>query len=79
MTRTRAIVGEIRHGAEPWPIIVDGADGTVVRGRHRIVAFHMLGLGNVPVVRLGKAMRETTPTCHPSRSQALVPSPRGPS
>lgn len=52
--RAARIVRLLEAGAPPWPIFVDEEDGFVLEGRHRVVAFHMLGLAEIPVVRVSK-------------------------
>jgi hypothetical protein len=52
--RTDRIIKALRSGAIPWPIFVDTEDDFIIEGRHRIVAFHVLGLTEVPVVYVSK-------------------------
>lgn len=58
--RTSRIVRMLRNGAPVWPIFVDTEAASdeqafIMEGRHRIVAFHILGLTKVPVVYVSKA------------------------
>lgn len=57
--RTLRIVTAIKRGADQWPIFVDAEDDFILEGRHRIVAFHILGLPTVPVVYVSR--REPDP------------------
>lgn len=52
--RTDAILATVQDGAEPWPIFVDSEDDFIMEGRHRIVAFHILGLTTIPVIYVTK-------------------------
>ncbi len=49
--RTKKIMRLLKSGAEPLPIFCDSVDGFVMEGRHRIVAFNLLGYATVSVVR----------------------------
>jgi hypothetical protein len=48
--RTGRISRLLKDGAVPWPVFVDEADGFVMEGRHRIVAFLDAGFEAIPVV-----------------------------
>ena len=49
--RTEKIMDQLNTGASPLPVYVDIADPTqlIMEGRHRMVAFWLLGLNEIPV------------------------------
>lgn len=50
--RTEKIVNLLKKGAKQLPIFYDENHGFVMEGRHRMVAFYILGLKTVPVVKV---------------------------
>lgn len=56
--RTSRIMKAIRGGAPQWPIFLDTEDGFIMEGRHRIVAFFLLGLRSIPVVHVSKRQED---------------------
>jgi ParB-like chromosome segregation protein Spo0J len=57
-TRTDVIIATIQAGGELWPIFVDSEDDFILEGRHRIVAFHILGLTTIPVIYVSKPLAD---------------------
>jgi hypothetical protein len=49
--RTKRIIDQIKSGAKPLPIYIDISNptGLVMEGRHRMVAFWLLGMKEIPV------------------------------
>jgi len=50
-SRTEKIIDQIKSGATPLPVYIDISDptGFVMEGRHRMVAFWLLGMKEIPV------------------------------
>lgn len=49
--RTQKIIKALRAGAQQLPVFID-SEGFICEGRHRIVAFMLLGLQSVPCVTI---------------------------
>lgn len=62
--RTNRIVQLIKGGEKPLPIYVEADDPSlfVMEGRHRMVAFWLLGMKKIPVARVSKKQANLTET-----------------
>lgn len=58
--RTWLIEKLLLAGAHPFPVYVERQDSAnfIMEGRHRIVAFHRIGLTKVPVCRVSPKMKQ---------------------
>ena len=59
--RTRKIVAALKRGEPQRPVFVDARDGFLLEGRHRIVAFHLAGLAEVPTVYVRRRTLDDVP------------------
>lgn len=59
-TRTKKIAKLLKEGATPLPLYVEKKDATmfVMEGRHRMVAFWLAGVENVPVAYVSASINE---------------------
>jgi hypothetical protein len=48
--RTMAILKALHRGDVAYPVFVQAGSDFILEGRHRIVAFHLFGMTEVPVV-----------------------------
>lgn len=52
--RMRRILRLLSQGHQPRPIFVDGKDGFLMEGRHRIVAFMLAGIEEIDVLTVSR-------------------------
>lgn len=59
--RTKAVLRALKSGEPALPVFVEEGGDFIMEGRHRIVAFHLLGLESVPVITVSRKDFGNTP------------------